>query len=52
MDDFERFLINRINDFDNRLKENEGNTESCYLLNNLIEELLEVLSNYNLKYKF
>lgn len=57
MDDFERFLFGRIADLENRLIENEGHcnplfkNEVAYHLNGLIEELLEVLSNYNLKYK-
>lgn len=51
MDEFERFLINKINDFDNRLKENEDNEEVCWHLNGLLEETIDILANYNLRYK-
>ena len=56
MDDFERFLFSRINDFENRIKENseiesENKDEILWALNCCVEELLDILSNYNLNYK-
>lgn len=52
MDCFERFLIHKICEFENRLKENEGNKEVEWFLNLCLEEFLNILSEYNLNYKF
>lgn len=52
MDCFERFLICKICEFENRLKENEGNKEVEWSLNLCLEEFLNILSEYNLNYKF
>lgn len=52
MDNFESYLFDKISDFKKRLVENEGNPEVEWFLNNCIEQFIEVLSEYNLNYKY
>lgn len=52
MDNFESFLFDKIYDFKQKLAENEGNKEVEWCLNACIEEFMEILSEYNLNYKF
>lgn len=52
MDNFEEFLIDKIYDYKNRLKENKGNKEVEWCLNQCLEEFIVILSEYNLNYKF
>lgn len=52
MDSFEMFLFDKISDYKNRLNENKGNKELEWSLNQCLEELITILSEYNLNYKF
>jgi len=51
MDDFERYMFNKITDFNKRFEENEGNKEVLFCLNTCLEEFVEILSVYNLNFK-
>lgn len=52
MDKFEVYLVDKINEFRDRVKENEGNDEVLWCLNTCLEEFMEILSEYNLNYKY
>lgn len=52
MDNFENYLFNKIYDYKTRLEENKDNVEVTWALNSTIEEFMEILSEYNLNYKF
>lgn len=52
LDSFECYLFEKIVDFKKRLVENEGNKEVEWLLNNCIEQFMEILSEYDLNYKY
>lgn len=52
MDNFESYLFDKISDFKKRLVENEGNKEVEWFLNNCIDQFMEILSEYNLNYKY
>lgn len=51
MDEFENYLFDKISDFRQKLKENEGNKEVLWCLGTCLEEFVEILSEYNLNYK-
>lgn len=52
MDDFESYLFNKITDYKKRIDENKGSKEVLWCLNNCLEEFMEILSEYNLNYKY
>jgi len=52
MDNFESYLFNKISDYQKKLTDNKGNKEVEWCLNNCIDEFMEILSEYNLNYKY
>lgn len=59
MDEFENYLLDKIIDFKNRIEENDMNAKDeelhksiSFMLNNVTDQLLEVLAEYTLNYKF
>lgn len=52
MDQFEVYLFDKINEFRKRINDNNGNDEVLWLLNSCLEEFMEILSEYNLNYKY
>jgi len=52
VDDFESYLFNKITDYKKRIDENKGSKEVLWCLNNCLEEFMEILSEYNLNYKY
>lgn len=58
MDNFETYLFNKIREIQDSIKENEsseneiGKREVLWSLNNTLEELVEILANYTLNYKY
>jgi len=52
MDNFESYLFNKISDYQKKLTDNKGNKEVEWCLNNCIDEFIEILSEYNLNYKY
>lgn len=52
MDNFESYLFKKISDYQKKLTDNKGNKEVEWFLNNCIDEFIEILSEYNLNYKY
>jgi len=52
MDNFESYLFDKIYDYRKRLEENKDSKEVAWALSNAIEEFMEILSEYNLNYKY
>lgn len=51
MDGFEKYMFNKITDFNKRVEENNGNEDVLFCLNTCLEEFVEILSEYNLNFK-
>ena len=52
MDNFESYLFNKINDYRERIEENKSDKAVSWCLNSTLEEFMEILSEYNLNYKY